>query len=165
MKGFCSLTLLMMFCSVSQLVAFDIFDVKNLFLSHNTSLLIQDIRLHFTTVGKRVSVKCMMPNTTFYNISAISWWQVLLVEETGVLGESYRPASVTGKLYSIILYRVQTADERNSNSQIQKSLIAQVCINPTIIQSQPRRPQQCGRTCITHFHCHHGGHFKAMSRV
>jgi hypothetical protein len=40
------------------------------------------------------------------------------VEETGVLGESYRPASVTGKLYSIMLYRVQTADERNSNSQI-----------------------------------------------
>ena len=160
MKGFCSLTLLMMFCSVSQLVAFDIFDVKNLSLSHNTSLLIQDIRLHFTTVGKRVSVKFMMPNTTFYNISAISWWQVLLVEETGVLGESYRPASVTGKLYSIMLYRVAKFEP-----QIQKSLIAQVCINPTIIQSQPRRPQQCARTCITHFHCHHGGHFKAMSRL
>ena len=29
----------------------------------------------------------MVFNTTFNNISEISWWSVLLVEETGVLGE------------------------------------------------------------------------------
>jgi hypothetical protein len=28
-----------------------------------------------------------MINATFNNISAISWWSVLLVEETGILGE------------------------------------------------------------------------------
>jgi len=28
---------------------------------------------------------------TFYNISVISWLSVLLVEETGVPGESHRP--------------------------------------------------------------------------
>jgi len=30
---------------------------------------------------------------TFNNISGISWWSVLLVEETGVRGENHRPAA------------------------------------------------------------------------
>ena len=30
-------------------------------------------------------------NATFSNISAMSWRPVLVVEETGVLGENYRP--------------------------------------------------------------------------
>jgi hypothetical protein len=33
-----------------------------------------------------------MLNTTFNNISVISWRSVLLVEETGVPGENHRPA-------------------------------------------------------------------------
>jgi hypothetical protein len=32
-------------------------------------------------------------NTTFNNISVISWWSVLLVEETGVLAENHRPVA------------------------------------------------------------------------
>ena len=32
-------------------------------------------------------------NTTFNNISAISWWSVLLVEKTGVPGENHRPVA------------------------------------------------------------------------
>jgi hypothetical protein len=31
--------------------------------------------------------------TTFNNISVISWWPVLLVEETGVPGENDRPVA------------------------------------------------------------------------
>jgi hypothetical protein len=34
-----------------------------------------------------------MSNATFNNISAISWWSVLLVEETRVPGENQRPAA------------------------------------------------------------------------
>jgi len=34
-------------------------------------------------------VGVMVFNATFNNISAISWWSVLLVEETGVPGENY----------------------------------------------------------------------------
>ena len=30
---------------------------------------------------------------SFNNISAISWWSVLLVEETGVPGENHRPTT------------------------------------------------------------------------
>ena len=36
--------------------------------------------------------KVMVFNATFNNISVISWWSVLLVEETGVLRENHRPA-------------------------------------------------------------------------
>ena len=32
-------------------------------------------------------------NTTFNNISAISWWSVLLMEETRVHGENHQPVA------------------------------------------------------------------------
>jgi len=35
----------------------------------------------------------MVFNATFNNISVISWWSVLLVEETGVPGENHWPAA------------------------------------------------------------------------
>ena len=40
-------------------------------------------------------MKCrvMLFYTTFNNISVISWWSVLLVEETGVPGENHRPVA------------------------------------------------------------------------
>jgi hypothetical protein len=38
-------------------------------------------------------VRVMVFNATFNNISAISWWSVLLVEEIGVPGENHRPST------------------------------------------------------------------------
>jgi hypothetical protein len=38
-------------------------------------------------------VRVMVFNTTFNNISVISWQSVLLVEETGVPGENHRPVA------------------------------------------------------------------------
>jgi len=35
----------------------------------------------------------MVFNATFNNISVISWWSVLLVEETGVSAENHRPVA------------------------------------------------------------------------
>jgi hypothetical protein len=39
-------------------------------------------------------------NATFNNISAISWWSVLMVEETRVPGENYQPAESNCKTLS-----------------------------------------------------------------
>ena len=44
-------------------------------------------RLLFTN-----GVRVLVFNATFNNASVISWWSVLLVEETGVPGENHRYA-------------------------------------------------------------------------
>ena len=51
----------------------------------------------------------MVLNTTFNNISVISWWSVLLVDETRVPRENHNLSQVTDKLYHIMLYRVHLA--------------------------------------------------------
>ena len=40
-----------------------------------------------------IKVRAMVFNATFNNISTISWWSVLLMEETGGPGENHRPAA------------------------------------------------------------------------
>ena len=49
-----------------------------------------------------------MFNAIFNNISvtSISWWSILLVEETGVPGENTVLPQITDKVYHIFLYRV-----------------------------------------------------------
>jgi hypothetical protein len=49
----------------------------------------------------------------FDNISAITWRSVLLVEETGVPGETTNMSQVTDKLYHIMLYRLSGIRTRN----------------------------------------------------
>jgi hypothetical protein len=55
----------------------------------------------------------MVFNTTFNNISVISWWSVLLVEETGGPGENHQPVASHGQTLShnvvhLALIKIQT---------------------------------------------------------
>ena len=50
----------------------------------------RSIRLNHDKQGR---VRVMVLKITFNNISAISWWSVLLVEETWVPGENHRPSA------------------------------------------------------------------------
>ena len=50
----------------------------------------------------------MVFNATFNNISVISWWSVLLVEETRVQEKTTDLSQVTDKLYPPCLSRILT---------------------------------------------------------
>jgi len=45
-------------------------------------------------------------NATFNNISVLSWWSALLVEESGVPGKNHRPTTRYWQTYHIMLYWV-----------------------------------------------------------
>jgi hypothetical protein len=58
----------------------------------------------------------MLFNTTFYSISVILWWSVLLVKETTDLSQ------VTDKLYHIMLYRIHLAMSRIQTHNLRRLL-------------------------------------------
>jgi len=60
-------------------------------------------------------VRVMVFNATFNNISVISWWSVLLVEETGVLRENHRPAASHWQTLSHNVVSCTPCHERDSN--------------------------------------------------
>jgi len=55
---------------------------------------------------------------TFNNISVISWWSVLLVEETGVPGENHQPVASHWQTLSYKFVSSTPHHERDSNSQL-----------------------------------------------
>jgi hypothetical protein len=57
-------------------------------------------------------------NATFNNISVISWLSVLMVEETGVPGENYRPATSHRQTLSYNVVSSTPRHDQDSNSQI-----------------------------------------------
>jgi hypothetical protein len=75
-------------------------------------------------------------NATFNNISVISWQSVLLVEETGVPGENYRPVT---SHWQILSHNVVSSTPHLSGIRTLNELVL-VVVNPTIIRSWLRRP-------------------------
>ena len=59
----------------------------------------------------------MVFNTTFNNISVISWRAVLLVEETGVPGENHRLAESHRQTFSHNIVSSTPRHEHDLNSQ------------------------------------------------
>jgi hypothetical protein len=57
--------------------------------AHGEVYSIKPYVIKFVNLYEGVSVRVMVFNATFHNISAISWRSVLLVEETGVPGENH----------------------------------------------------------------------------
>ncbi len=60
----------------------------------------------------------MVFNAIFNNISVISWRSVLLVEETGVPGETHQTAASQLQNVSHNVVSSRTRHERGSNSQL-----------------------------------------------
>jgi hypothetical protein len=60
----------------------------------------------------------MVFNATFNNISVISWWSVLLVEETTVPGENHRPVTSHSQTLSHNVVSCTPCHELGSNSQL-----------------------------------------------
>jgi hypothetical protein len=60
----------------------------------------------------------MVFNSTFNNISVISWWSVLLVEETGVPGENHWPVVSHWQTLSHNVVSSTPHHERGLNSQL-----------------------------------------------
>ena len=81
----------------------------------------------------------MVFNTTFNNISVISWRSVSLVEETRVPRENHRPVARPDKLYLIMLNRVSPWRVWTHNLSRDRQ-IAQVVANPATIRSWTRQP-------------------------
>ena len=65
----------------------------------------------------------MVFNATFNTISAISWWSVLFVEETGIPGKNHRPAASHSVISLNIFYLPikQTKWIRHKLSKLMKS--------------------------------------------
>jgi hypothetical protein len=61
----------------------------------------------------------MVFNATFNNISVISWWSVLLVEETEVPRENHGPVPSHWQTLSHNVVLSTTRHKRGSNSQLQ----------------------------------------------
>jgi hypothetical protein len=60
----------------------------------------------------------MVFNAIFNNISVISWWSVLVVEETGVPGENHRPIASHLQTLSHKVVISTPRHEQVSNSQL-----------------------------------------------
>ena len=71
-----------------------------------------DITVGTTFIWVRVFI------ATFNNVSVISWWSVLLVEETGVPGENHRSVASHSQSRSHNVVSSTPHYERDSNSTL-----------------------------------------------
>jgi len=77
------------------------------------------LKIRELELGFSVLCVCLMVfNTIFNNISVISWWSVLLVEETRVPGENHWPVASHRQTVSHNVVSCTPRHDRSSNSQL-----------------------------------------------
>ena len=105
-------------------------------------------RLYFTLEQLSINISwilsiylvcLMMFNATFNNITVISWWSVLLVEETGVPVENHRPVVSHWQTLSHNGVHLSLIEIRPHNNSGDIHWLHTV-VNPTTIRSRHRRP-------------------------
>ena len=86
-------------------------------LCHETIESLWFVDVYGTAKYTRVSIRVMVFNPTFNNISVIAWMSVLLVEETGVPRENHRPVASHWQTLSYNVVSSTPRHERDTNSQ------------------------------------------------
>ena len=84
--------------------------------SHNVVLSTPHLNVIRTHNVSGDRFRFMVFNATFNNISVISWWQVLLVKETGIPGENHRPVASHWQTLSHKVVSCALRYEQDSNS-------------------------------------------------
>jgi hypothetical protein len=87
----------------------------SLYSIFNSNRLIYSCFTRRSIIFFRLFVCLMVFNTTFNNISVISWWSVLLVEETGGPGENHRPVASHWKTLSHNVVHLAQIEIRTHN--------------------------------------------------
>ena len=80
-------------------------------------------------------------NASLNNISVISWWSVLLVEETGVTWENHRPVVSHWQTLSLTSEMIIWITRRTSNKKQELLIIHEYLGSP---------PYFLGRFCVAH---------------
>jgi len=101
-----------------------------------------DSRLMVFSDGLHLRVRVFVFNATFNNISVISWWSVLLVEETGGPGENHLPVQTLSheccieytspsagfELTTLVVIGTECTGSRKSNNHTTMTMMAPVYI-------------------------------------
>ena len=116
--NFINSSLVLLFTYLTHL-SFPTIDSHCTLFWYGTQLIFHYIGLDITLCNcKQIRVRGLVFTATFNNISGILWWSVLLVDETGVPGNTIKSADVLVHEYANHCLQLQVTDKLNVVSSI-----------------------------------------------